>query len=243
MAEVRGTSGSMRLAASDIDRQGPAHPGLAALLASTGLLIRAEAWRPDWPDGVTAYTDIVYRRTPQGRLRLDVYVPKSSKPVPGSGHPAVLAIHGGGWRGGSRVSYGWMAARLAQHGYVVVSADYTLARPGKPSWPACRDDLQEALRWLRRHADDYGIDRDRIAVLGASAGGHLAALLGTTKEHEPALRVQAVIDFYGPSDLRTLAAGAPFAADALAAFLGGTPDEVPERYDDASPERLVSHWR
>jgi len=206
------------------------------LLAATGMLVRAEARRSDWPEGVSADTDVVYRRTPERRLRLDVYQPDASVPMPDGGRPAVLAIHGGGWCGGSKLSFGRMAARLAQHGYVVISVEYTLSRPGQPSWPAALDDMREAVRWTRQHAREYGIDPTRLVAFGASAGGHLAALLGV----DPAARVQAVVDFYGPAELTGLATGTPSAAPIIAQFLGGTPDEIPEQYEAASPARHVS---
>ena len=229
----------------------------AALLGLTALLVRAEVERPTLPRGVIAYTDLVYQRDGDRRARLDIYTPAGARPV--RGWPAVLAIHGGGWRGGSKRDYGQMAAALVEHGYVVVAVDYRLSRPGAPSWPANCDDLRAAVRWLRGHAAGYGVDPDRIAVMGASAGGHLAALLATCPEgpssssmphpaipasaaKPPAIsaRVQAVIDFYGPSDLPALAAESPPAGRSLALHLGGGPDEVPDRYEAASPARHVT---
>jgi acetyl esterase/lipase len=135
-----------------------------------------------------------------------------------------------------------MAAALAEHGYVVVAIDYALSRPSVPSWPANLEDLREAVRWVRRHAADYGVDPDRIAAMGASAGGHLAALLGAFPDASPgttaqSARVQAVIDFYGPSDLGALAAASPRARGSLKLYLGGTPQDFPERYAAASPVR------
>src|SRR5260370_39607439 len=82
-----------------------------ALLGATGLLVRAEVERPPLPGGVVAYTDLVYRRDGDRRARLDGYVPDPSPPP--HGRPAVLAIHGGGWRGGNKTAYGRMAAALA----------------------------------------------------------------------------------------------------------------------------------
>jgi len=219
----------------------------AALLGVTGLLVRAEVERPTLPRGVVAYTDLVYQRDGDRRARLDIYTPAGA--LPARGRPAVLAIHGGGWRGGSKRGYGPMAAALVEHGYVVVAVDYRLSRPGAPSWPANSDDLRAAVRWLRGHAAVYGVDPNRIAVMGASAGGHLAALLATCpegpspgSEPRPAIsaRVQAVIDFYGPSDLPALAAESPYAGAALALYLGGGPDDVPDRYEAASPARHVT---
>ena len=227
----------------------------AALIVATGYLVKAEAQRPELPDGVEAHRDILYRSEGDRPSRLDVYLPKTAPPK--GGWPALVAVHGGGWRGGSKTGYGKMAARFAQHGYVVVAVDYRLSRPGAPSWPGNFDDVREAVRWLRRHAADYHVDPNRIAAMGASAGGHLVALLGTypdlpvakdglprTVEPLPAdatsARVQAVVDFYGPTDLRVLAGGRARAGGPVALFLGGTIDEFPGRYEAASPVSHVS---
>lgn len=212
------------------------------VIGASGVLVRAEARRPRLPEGVVAYEDLVYRTVGSRRARLDVYLPEGTPP-PG-GRPAVVAIHGGGWRGGSKRHYGPMAAQLSQHGYAVVAVDYLLSRPGTPSWPANLEDVREAVRWTRRHAPAYGIDPARIVALGESAGGHLAALLGTrpaearAEPSAPSDRVEAVIDFYGPSDLPALVTGPT--ARAVEMMLGGAPGAVPERYGDASPLRHVS---
>jgi acetyl esterase/lipase len=195
---------------------------------------------------VSADTDLVYRRVGERRVRLDLYKPRGAPP-PG-GRPAVIALHGGGWRGGSKTPYGRMAAALAERGYVVAAVDYQVSRPGAPSWPANLEDVRAAVRWLRRHASDHGVDPNRIAALGASAGGHLAALLGALPDGPPpppdgattSARVQAVIDFYGPSDLPALAEPNAPARDSVALYLGGTPSEVPDCYELASPVRHVS---
>src|SRR5437868_2774462 len=84
------------------------------LLGATGFLVHAEVVRPSLPSGVVSYTDLVYRRDRDRTARLDVFVPVEAPPV--GGRPAVLAIHGGGWRGGSKQGYGRTAAALAQHG-------------------------------------------------------------------------------------------------------------------------------
>jgi acetyl esterase/lipase len=215
----------------------------ASLVCVAFVVVRAEAVRPELPRGVEAYTDIVYRRVGERVVKLDVYLPAA--PAPDGGRPAVLAIHGGGWRGGSKKGYGREVARLAGHGYVVVSAEYLLSKPGMPSWPDNLDDVREAVRWVRRHAPEYGVDPNRIVAMGASAGGHLAALLGTYPEGrdgpaDVSARVQAVIDFYGPTDLRAMYASSPAAAEPIRLLLGGSPDDVPERCADASPASHVS---
>ncbi len=229
----------------------------AGLIGLTGFLVHAEVQRAEVPAGVEASLDIVYRRAGDREAKLDVYVPIDEAP-PG-GRPAILAIHGGGWRGGSKAGFGRMAARLARHDYVVVSVDYLLSRPGSPSWPANFEDVREAVRWVRRHADEYGIDPDRIVALGASAGGHLSALLGTYPDGPVAVaglpvprdgtppttkvvsaRVQAVIDLYGPADLRGLIESRERTGGPLHLFLGGGPDRFPGRFEAASPVRHVS---
>ncbi len=236
----------------------PRRPFRIALLGlSLGLvavLVGASMQDPSAPEGVRATTGIVYREVGDRQARLDLYQPE--EPPPPGGRPVVIAIHGGGWRGGSKDGYGRMAARLAQQGYVVVSVSYLLSKPDAPSWPDNFEDVREAVRWVRRHAREYGIDPDRVVAMGASAGGHLAALLGcypdgpVARDGLPAenpkaspgsvsARVQAVIDFYGPTDLVALQssrrAGGP-----IDLFLGGSSEAVPGRYEAASPVRHVS---
>ena len=129
----------------------------------------------------TVLRNRVYRMDASSMAKLDVYLPSSrSVQAGGSGLlPGVLAIHGGSWIGGSKTEYGPQLARLTRHGYVVFAADYRLARPGEPSWPGALEDLREAIRWIRRHADDFLVDPNRLVALGSGAGAHLALLLGT----------------------------------------------------------------
>ena len=127
---------------------------------------------------------------------------------------------------------------------MVVAADYRLARPGVPGWPAARDDLREAVRWIRRHARELGVDPGRIAALGQSAGGHLAAMLGTSPDapgEDESARVQAVVDFYGPSDLERLPLerSRRLAHDPVYVFLGDGPPGPSDTARDASPVHHV----
>lgn len=218
--------------------------GLARLVV-LGLPIwlgAVETRQPSPPEGVQRFGGIVYRMAGWQPLRLDLYVPEG--PAPAGGRPLLLAIHGGGWRGGSRIDYGTMMARFAQAGYVVASVDYRLSRPGAPSWPGNLEDVQAAVHWLRRHASDYGIDPDRIAAIGSSAGGHLAALLGTwpatqTEPDSPETPlVRAVINFYGPSDLPGLL-DRPIAGAAVRRMLGAAPAELASLAVTASPVHRV----
>jgi acetyl esterase/lipase len=158
----------------------------------------------------------------------------------------MVAIHGGGWRGGSRREYGEVVGALAQRGLAVAVVDYALSRPGHRSWPENLDDVRAAVRWVQIEGPRYGLDPARTAAMGASAGGHLAALLGTWPEGTPEgiapapARVRAVIEFYGPMDLATMSPASRRPGGPVDLFLGGLPEQVPARAAEASPLRHVS---
>jgi len=149
-------------------------------------------------------------------LRLDLY-----RPTDVTRPPVVLFLHGGGWALGDRALVGpafpgrTFFTRLADAGFAVVSADYRLSEEAR--FPAQLHDAKAAVRWIRRHADDYGVDGSRIVVWGASAGGHLAALTGLTGdcadpliegaadgEDPVSTQVAGVVDWYGVADLVAL---------------------------------------
>lgn len=174
-----------------------------------------------FPGGVTGLADVVYSQINGYRpLRLDMYLP----PNDGSAHPMVMYVHGGGWQGGHSRQSGafedWPStlAMIAARGYVVTSVNYRLG--GEAPSPAGIHDIKTALRWLRANAEEYGIDKDKFLVWGASAGGQLAALAGTSCEVEalspPDLPedlaaesdcVQATIGWYGIYDLTIMGEG------------------------------------
>jgi acetyl esterase/lipase len=200
--------------------------------------------------GVTVLEGQVFRAAGSHQAELDLYLP----PAPASAvtssarRPVVLVVHGGSWIGGSitldRANPNSTAVRLAQHGVAAVAVDYRLARPGSPSWPAVLDDLREAVRWTRRHAGEFNLDPDRIAVLGQSAGAHLAALSATLPD-EPgpdgvSSRVAAVVSFYGPSDLVELMAARRLAHDPIRTFVGERAIGLVEKLREASPVNHVS---
>ncbi|MEJ2704593.1 MAG: alpha/beta hydrolase fold domain-containing protein [Sedimentisphaerales bacterium] len=146
--------------------------------------------------------DIVYAQAGDRKLLLDLYLPpKSSEPL-----PVIVWIHGGGWRGGSKGS-GGRARPMVQRGYAVVDVGYRLS--GEAIFPAQIEDCRAAVRWVRANAGKYGLDANRIGAWGSSAGGHLVALLGTAGDvkefdteanHQYSSRVQAVCDWFGPTD-------------------------------------------
>jgi acetyl esterase/lipase len=138
--------------------------------------------------------------------KLDVYIPSGEWK---NNRPAVLFIHGGGFKGGDKAEYrsASVSADLARAGYVAVSCNYVLSTKDKPgAWPQNIADCREAVRWMRKNASDLGIDPQRIAVAGGSAGGYLALMVGLVDE-KPELggdpkaaissKVSAVINMYG----------------------------------------------
>lgn len=177
--------------------------------------------------------------TPDGwsqELKADVYTPRGLGP-----YAAVLVIHGGGWNGGERSDMDSYCELLAENGYVAVNVDYRLAP--QFTFPAPVHDLQQALRWLRSKSESLRIEPERIGVLGYSAGGHLAALLGTVGEGDPLdqphggadTRVRAVVSGAGPTDLRKYEGG-----ELVPQFIGGSREARPDAYALASPVTHVT---
>ena len=175
--------------------------GLFLLLALTNLWAAQSV-----PSDVTIIRDVEYGKGGGHPLLLDIVRPKDTPKDP---MPAIVLIHGGGWSGGSKDSGIEAMTAAAQKGYFGATIDYRLS--GEAPFPAQIEDCKCAIRWARAHAKEYNIDPDRIGVWGGSAGGHLVALLGTSGGvkylegkggwEEYSSRVQAVCDYFGPSDL------------------------------------------
>jgi len=157
----------------------------------------------------------------------DLYRPNGAGPF-----PAVLLIHGGSWQRGSRAEMVRFARRLADAGYAVFNVDYRLAPEHR--YPAQLEDVRAAFAWLHGHARSLAIDPERIAVMGYSAGAHLALLLGLA-DSDGAPRPRAVVAGAAPSDL-TAYPNSP----TLAALIGGSGAALPDVYADASPISHVS---
>lgn len=223
----------------------PTDERVAAVLAKLGAPVsddeRARMLRAVLPADVVLLPNVPYAT--HGRP-LRMHILHSTTPA-ARPRPALLFIHGGGWTEGTK-ERGMMALLpYAQRGYVAASMEYRLS--GEARFPAQIDDVKAAIRFLREHASQYGIDPRRIAVWGQSAGGHLAALAGTTGSG--AERPDAVIDWNGPADLleprelaRLLAQKAKQNAPTIAIerLLGGPIDEHRELARAASPVTHVS---
>jgi acetyl esterase/lipase len=196
------------------------------------------------PDNVIFERDIEYANPASQRLQLNLARPKGAT----SSLPAVLCIHGGGFRAGHRDGNNALCLKLAQRGFVAATVSYRLAP--KYQFPAAVHDVKAAVRWLRANAAKYQIDPARIGVTGDSAGGHLAQFLGVTagiKEFEgdggnadQSSRVVCVVNRYGPSDFTKSYGKSVDAAEVLPTFLGGNLRTALQQHIRSSPLNWVT---
>jgi len=182
---------------------------------------------------------VVYATKNNQPLALDLYQ-MAGQPAGAGPAPGVIIVHGGSWQHGDRSELAALNRYLAARGYVVASVGYRFA-PTSP-FPAARDDVHEAIAFLKTHAAEYGLDPHRLVLLGRSAGGQLALLVAYA-EPDPAIR--GVVSFYTPADMKYgyEHPSNPWVLDSsavLEAYLGGNPSQVPATYEAASPIRFVS---
>jgi len=213
-------------------------PAYLALL--TGLEKMADL-TPAVPDSVEEIKDVEYKRVGEKSLQFDIYRPKNlAKPA-----PLLLFIHGGGWKGGKRSDYLVYLVDFAERGYVTATVSYRLL--GDSPYPACAEDIRDAVKWLYSNGKKYGYDPDRIALIGGSAGAHLALLTAygwgngisdsvsgdsLTASH----RIKAVVDIYGPFDMTTEYARVhPLVTN----FIAASYDSRPDLYEEASPYKYL----
>ena len=156
---------------------------------------------PKIPESVTVHRNIAYVTDGHARQKLDLYVPADT----GENLPLIIWVHGGAWRGGNKTHYRPMEYLSA--GYAGASINYRLSQHAV--FPAQIEDVKAAIRWLRANAETYRLDANRFAAWGSSAGGHLVAMLGTAgdvaefevgENLEVSSKVQAVVDYFGPTD-------------------------------------------
>ncbi len=186
--------------------------------------------------------DITYAEIDGHELKLDLYLPDAA-----TNPPLLVWVHGGAWRSGSkdRMPLG----DLVREGYAVASVDYRLSPAAK--FPAAIHDIKGAIRFLRARQKDFGYNAEKIGIAGASAGGHLVALVGATNGHkglegdvggnlDQSSDVQAIVSYYGASNFMTILSqstphGLRVRVPALELFIGGRPEEVPDLARLASP--------
>ncbi len=193
------------------------------------------------PEGIQEIKNIEYKNINGKSLQLDVYKRKDLQ----TPAPTLIFVHGGSWRSGKRSDYLFYLLDYAQKGYVTVTVSYRMIKDAL--FPAAVQDLDCAVRWIRQHADEYGIDADRMALVGGSAGAHLSLLVGYDGDNPAFIgecgpdsissSVKAIVNLYGPIDLTTdYAIGTYQVQD----FLGKLYEDDPELYQLASPRFHIS---
>jgi acetyl esterase/lipase len=196
------------------------------------------------PSGVKEYRDLVYTRLPETSfgprdLRVDLFTPEKA-----GKYPALIMVHGGGWRSGSKSMQVPMAQRIAAQGFVTVAVEYQLSLEAK--YPAAVHNIKAAIRWMRAHAEQYNIDTTRITISGCSAGGQLAMLVGLTNglsqfegnqgypdyssSVQAIINIDGVVDFMAPTSLNLKRK--PDSADIF--WLEGSFYDRPDRWKEAS---------
>lgn len=199
---------------------------------------RPKTAAPPIPEGIHYEADIAFHLVGDTVLHMDI-----ARPEKGEGpFPCIVVIHGGGWRGGHYKVHVPQILDFAKRGYVAATIQYRLVPAAR--WPAQIEDVQAGVRYLRSKAADHRVDPQRIGAIGFSAGAHLSMLLGTMdtlataaaagNDDAKASKVQAVVSYFGPTDLSQR--DFPEVVNAmLADFIGGSPEERVAEFKAASP--------
>ncbi|MBL9130428.1 MAG: alpha/beta hydrolase [Verrucomicrobiaceae bacterium] len=185
--------------------------------------------------------DIEYARAGEVVLKLDLHLPKAANPR------VIVYVHGGAWRAGSKSDV--PIAGLLDHGFAIASVDYRLSTRAR--FPAQIHDIKAAIRFLRAKSGLFHLNTDKIAIIGSSAGGHLAALVGVTNGHkalegqigehlDQSSDIACIVSLYGASNLQSILSqstefGLKMRVPALQLLLGDVPDQVPDLAKLASP--------
>ena len=222
---------------------------LPTLLIGSFSMVRAEETKPSGAvqptrtisqrEEIVVENDIEYANPNNQHLKLNMARPAKRDDL----FPAVLCIHGGGFRAGDRNGYNALIRQLAQRGYVAVTVEYRLA-PNFP-FPSAIHDVKACVRWLRANAKKYQIDPLRIGAMGGSAGANLAEMLGVTAgvkflegdegNLDRSSAVQAVVSYFGPTDFTKSYGKSVDAAEVLPLYLEGNLEKERRRHLQASP--------
>jgi acetyl esterase/lipase len=220
------------------------------LLASVSGTTAQRPEAPPIPPSVEAMLDLAYAGTDNPRQRLDLYLPKNR----GAARklPVLVYVHGGAWQAGDKTQGRGQVMRFVENGTCAgVSVGYRLSQEAR--WPAQIHDCKAAVRWIKAHAGEHKLDAERIVVWGASAGGHLVAMLGTSAgvpemdgklgpDTDKDARVAGVIDFFGPTDFSKMNAQRPpggmdhdSANSPESKLLGAPVQSAPDKVKSADP--------
>lgn len=180
--------------------------------------------KPVYPKSVEVTTGKIYKRIGERSLPANLFSPRKYSNTTG-----VLLIHGGGWRTGSPELMTPLAEKLAESGYFVMVPEYRMSL--ETTYPAAVEDLKGAIQWMKDHSSELGIKENKIVVMGCSAGGQLAALLGTTTDVQAIVDIDGVLAFKHPDSKE---------GEMAAQWLGGTYQEVPDIWKEASALSHVS---
>ena len=218
---------------------------LLSLMAPSGYAQRRTA---RVPDGVAEHRNVAYVTDGHERQVLDLYIPENvDGPL-----PVIIWVHGGAWQNGSKDGCPPLRKGYTELGYAVASLNYRLSWQSK--FPAQIEDCKAAIRWLRANSDQYKLDPNRFGVWGSSAGGHLVAFLGTSgdvkkfdvgENLDQSSRVQAVCDFYGPTDFNVFVTTKGYESHAgenspESKLIGGLVLENPEKVNLVNPITYVT---
>jgi acetyl esterase/lipase len=199
-----------------------------------------------FPKGTTLHGNIAYNKDTLNKHLLDIYLPPNAK----GKVPLIIFVHGGGWLGNDKYAdIGYMkktVAEIVSNGFALASIDYRFAT--QAIFPAQMQDCNRAVSFLIDNAEKYGFNKNRIAVMGFSAGGHLASLMGLSKNNNvesffmkdtnKSFSFKAVVDFYGPAEL-ILFPGANDPKSPESLLIGATPLSRPDLAKAASPVTYV----
>lgn len=219
---------------------------LLSLALSNAAFSQANRVIDTFPKGTILQGNIAYNNDTLRKHLLDIYLPSNTK----GKVPLVIFVHGGGWLSNDKYAdIGYMkktVAEIVSSGFALASVDYRFST--QATFPAQAQDCNRAISFLFDNADKYGLDKKRIAVMGFSAGGHLASLIGLSKNNNvdnffmpqtnKSFAVKAVIDFYGPAEL-ILFPGSNDPKSPESLLIGATPLSRPDLAKAASPVTYV----
>ena len=193
---------------------------------------------PEIPPDIEVFADIVFKETEQRPLKLDIYRKKNiHQPA-----PVIIFIHGGSWKTGNKKDYLIYLLHFAEKGYITASLSYRFSQ--EAIFPAAVEDVRCGVNWIKKHGTNYGMDTNKIVLVGGSAGAYLAMMLGYSQDFQScdsiyvSPQVQGVVNIYGPVDLTTDFA---IVQPILPEFIGDSYENMPTGYQDASPISYISN--